>query len=1194
MKSPPGGKSFGGHLKEKCVIFPKHSSVPNGSALNVDAIRSALVLILNWSSAMTYPALRRFATCSGLVLSGLASLILISAIPLTGQAPGGRRGYYSSPSLRGQTIVFSSEGDLWTVGVEGGAARRLTTGSGIEDEARISPDGQTVAFSADYEGPREVYTMPIDGGLPQRRTWDGDSAPEGWAPDGRLLIATGRYSTLPEAELALVDDHGGREIVPLAQAAEAAYSSDGHTLYFTRWPRQWSETKRYKGGWAESIWSFDGKDEATPLTSDYPGTSTNPMFWNSRVYFLSDRDGVVNVYSMDAQGHDVKQESHQRLFDVSSASLDDGRMVYASGADLWLLDLKSGKEEIISITLVSDFDQLRQHWVTKPDKYLTQAHISPDGSQLVFTARGEIYKAPAKTGRVVKVAGESDVRYREARFLPDGKNIVALSTKTGETEFWKFPANGEGAPEQWTSDAKVLRWEGVPSPDGLWLAFHDKNHHLWIYDVKAKTDKRVAQSLNADFSNLTWSPDSRWLAFNVGAENTFEQIKVLNVASGEIKAITSDRFNSQNAAWSADGKWLYFLSDRNLSSTIHSPWGPRAPQPHFDRTMKIYELALVPGLRSPFLAADELHPDTPEKKDTEKPDTEKPKDNAAPAAAGDKKPDDTSKKTENNTGDKTSGKDEKKPAEEKKPPEVKIDFAGLDARLDEVPVAPGNYDSLDATEKRLCWTNRSDGPEPKTALQCVDIANKGDEPDTLLPDVKGYEISLDRKKMLVYKGDDFYVFDSDAKGSELSDAKKLAKSQVDLSHWTISTNPRDEYRGIFLDAWRLERDYFYDPGMQGVNWTAMRDRYLPLVDRVATRDELNAVIAQMVSELSALHTFVRGGDDRKPADKIDTATLGAVLRRDEKAGGYVVEHIYLHDPDLPNQAPPLARPDSLVLEGETIVSIDGQSLLSVSDERELLRGKAGQQVMLTVKNAKGETRDVLAKPISEETDSRMRYAEWEYTRRTKVDEASKGAIGYVHLQAMSSGDIDQWAQEYFPVFDRQGLIIDVRHNEGGNIDSWLLGELLRKAWFYWQPRVGNPSWNMQYAFRGYIVVLCDEQTASDGEAFSEGFKRLHLGTLIGTRTWGGEIWLSGSNRQADNGVATAAEMGVYGPEGTWLIEGHGVDPDKVVDNLPHATYAGTDAQLQAAIDMLTEEIKQDPRPVPQHPPYPDKSFEYKP
>jgi tricorn protease len=348
----------------------------------------------------------------------------------------------------------------------------------------------------------------------------------------------------------------------------------------------------------------------------------------------------------------------------------------------------------------------------------------------------------------------------------------------------------------------------------------------------------------------------------------------------------------------------------------------------------------------------------------------------------------------------------------------------------------------------------------------------------------------------------------------------------------------------------------------------------------------------MVSELSALHTFVRGGDRRKPDDDVSVATLGARLRRDEQAGGFVVEHIYEHDPDLPNTAPPLARPDSLVKEGEVITSIDGANALSVRDERELLRGKAGVQVMLQVKSSKGDTREVLVKPVSEEQDENLRYTEWEYTRRLKVESASRGSIGYVHLRDMGPADIDQWARDYYPVFNRQGLIIDVRHNGGGNIDSWLLSKLLRKAWFYWQPRVGNPSWNMQAAFRGHIVVLCDQETASDGEAFSEGFKRFKMGELIGMRTWGGEIWLSGSNRQADGGVATAAETGVYGPEGKWLIEGHGVDPDIVVDDLPHATFEGRDAQLEEALGLLTKEIQQDPRPVPQHPPYPDKAFRY--
>ena len=1123
-----------------------------------------------------HTTMRRAALSAALCLVILPNQSLVAA-PATA-AEQTHRGYYRDPSVHGETIVFTSEGDLWSVSVHGGAAQRLTTSPGMESMSSISPDGKSVAFLANYEGPKEVYTMSLTGGLPERRTWDGAAQPAGWAPDGRLVIATSRYSTLPGDKLVLVDALGKREIVPLAEAAEVAYGADGHTLFFTRWTKQWSSTKRYKGGWVENLWRFDGNGEAVPLTADYEGTSAHPMFWNGRVYFLSDRDGVMNVYSIDPDGHGLKQESHQKIFDIEAASLSDGHIVYASGADLWSLDLASGHEEVIPITLVSDFDQMREHWVKKPLDYLTAVHLSPDGSNAVFTARGEIFTMPAKNGRIVKVAGNSAVRYREARFLPDGKSIVALSTDTGETEFWKYSANGIGAAEQWTKGAKVLRWDGVTSPDGHWLAHHNKDEELWLYDIKTKQDKRIAQSMNGDFSDLSWSLDSRWLAFAEGTDNQFQQIKVLNVETGAIQAITSDRFNSANPVWSTDGKWLYFLSDRMLKTTIQSPWGPRQPEPHFDHTMKVYQLALTPGLRSPFLPADELHPDADDK-DKDKKDDKK---------TADSKKASTDKTAADKSADEKKA-DEKK--DEKKPSEVKIDFTDLASRLSEVPAPAGNYDKLQATDKRLCWLNANDDQQEHLSLQCLDIANKGDEVDTVLSDAKSYEISADRKKMIVRKADDFYVLDSDVKGAGLSDPKVLPKAAINLSRWTITTNPRDEFHGLFLDAWRLERDYFYDPKMHGVDWTAMRDRYLPLVDRVSDRDELNDVISQMVSELSALHTFVQGGDARKPADQIDLATLGAQLRRDERAGGYVVDHIYLHDPDLPNLAPPLARPESLVKEGEVITSIDGVDALSVPDERVLLRGKAGTQVLLHVKPATGDARDVLVTPISARDDAGLRYTEWEYSRRLAVEKASKGTIGYVHLRAMGSDDIDQWARDFYPVFDRQGLIIDVRHNHGGNIDSWLLSKLLRQAWFYFQPRTGNPSWNMQYAFRGHVVVLCDHETASDGEAFAEGFRRLKLGKVIGERTWGGEIWLSFSNTQADNGIASASETGVYA-DGKWLIEGRGVEPDMVVDNLPHQSFTGDDNQLRAALNELQQEIQADPRPVPPAPQHPDKSFKY--
>jgi tricorn protease len=1111
---------------------------------------------------------KRFSPCLVLL-----AVCLASSAHSAGDAPE-RSGYYRYPSVRGDTVVFTSEGDLWSVGIRGGMARRLTTNPGMESMAQISPDGQTLAFVGQYEGPSEVYTVPLAGGVPERRTWNGDSIPAAWAPDGRLLVSTSRYSTLPDPKLVLLDSHGGHEIVPLAQGSEAAYSSDGHSLFFTRWKKQPSSTKRYQGGYNETIWRFDGTGEAQPLTADWAGTSRNPMFWNARVYFLSDRDGVMNVYSMDARGHDVKQESHQRGFDIAGASLSEGRVVYACGADLWSLDLKTGHEELIPISTASDFDQLREHWVKAPLDYLTSVHLSPDGSRAIFTARGEVFTLPAKSGRIIKIAGNPGVRYREARFLPDGSHAVAVSTESGETEFWKYPANGVGAAEQWTHNAKVLRWDGVPSPDGRWLAHRDKDQQLWIYDIGTRQDKRIAQSRFGDFANLTWSPDSRWLSFVQTAANQFLQISIFNVESGAIQAITSDRYNSVSPAWSSDGKWLYFLSDRSLKTTVESPWGSRQPEPHFDRPVKVYELALTQGLRSPFLPADELHPDKPGAKDDDKPADAK-------AADGDN--------------------DAKKPAPKtsvvsgpRAPKDVKIDFADLPSRLNEVPVPAGNYDDLQVSDKRLCWMDGSDEAPRKLSLKCLDIANKGEELETVAGDIKNFEISLDRKKLLIAKDRAFYVFDSDLKAAGFADPKVLGKSAINLSGWSFFTNPRADFRGIFADAWRLERDYFYDRNMQGIDWTAMRARYLPLVDRVSDREELNDVIAQMVGELSALHIFVHGGDIRRSVDQVDLAALGARLRRDDKAGGFVVEHVYLHDPDLPNSAPPLDRPESRIKEGEVIVSINGENASSAPDERALLRGKAGNQVLLRVRSASGETRDVLVTPVKAADEANLRYAEWEYTRRLKVDAESGGQIGYVHLRAMGPQDIDQWARDYYPIYKRQGLIIDVRHNHGGNIDSWLLEKLLRQAWFYWQPRVGDSEWNMQYAFRGHMVVLCDQETASDGEAFTEGFHRFKLGKTIGVRTWGGEIWLSSSNFEADGGIATAAETGVYGPEGKWLIEGHGVEPDIVIDNLPHESFAGSDAQLKAALDLLKEQIRSDPRPVPSPPPYPNKAYPYKP
>ncbi|MDQ2798025.1 MAG: S41 family peptidase, partial [Armatimonadota bacterium] len=585
------------------------------------------------------------------------------------------------------------------------------------------------------------------------------------------------------------------------------------------------------------------------------------------------------------------------------------------------------------------------------------------------------------------------------------------------------------------------------------------------------------------------------------------------------------------------------------------PWGPRQPEPFFDHQTRIYQLALTPGLRSPFQPDDELHSDDAKPAD--------PK----PAAA----------KSE------AAKSDTPKPADAPKTPPIQITLVGLAGRIRVLPVPAGNYSDLSVNGSRLFWVRSESAPGSTPALMGLDIGHEKIVPKLLVDGIQGYGLTPDGKNLLLHKGGDFYVL-SAAGLLSLDDAK------VDLSAWAFSITPREEWRQMLVEAWRLERDYFYDRNMNGVDWPATLQRYLPLCDRVRDRAELNDLLGQMISDLSALHMFVYGGDIRQGSDQIAPGSLGAALVRDEAHGGFRVERLYHGDPDDPEHQSPLALPGVDVAEGDVITTINGVDTLSVPDPAVLLRRQAGQQVLLHVwEKATHRLRDVVVTPINSGQERDLQYTDWEVSRRQKTEMAGNGTIGYVHLRAMGADDIAQWARDFYPVFDRAGLIIDVRHNNGGNIDSWLLEKLMRKAWFFWQPRIGAPSWNMQWAFRGHVVVLCDEWTASDGEAFTEGFRRLGLGKVIGTRTWGGEIWLSSDNGLVDNGIATAAETGVYGEESKWLIEGHGVDPDIVVDNRPHATFEGQDAQLDAAIAYLKGEIRLHPVPVPPAPAYPDKS-----
>ncbi len=1090
--------------------------------------------------------------------------VLMILVPVSLSGAEGH-GYYRFPDIHGDTIVFTAEGDLWQVPAKGGMARRLTTHHGMESNARFSPDGKTIAFTGQYEGPSEVYTIPVEGGVPVQRTWEGDRATvAGWTPDGKIVYSTRQYSTLPNTQIALIDiGSNSKEIVPLAQASDGAYTPDGVTLFFTRLPFQGSRTKRYEGGRIQHIWKFTvGGDEAIPLTGDFPGTSKQPMWWDGRIYFISDRDGTMNIWSLKEDGSDLRQHTFHKGLDVDSASLQGGKIVYQLIADIRIYDIGDGSDNLVPITLASDFDQMRPRWVADPAAYITAAHPSPDGDRVVLTARGQVFVAPVEKGRLVQATRKDGVRHRFARFMPDGKTVVLLSDESGEVEFHTAPANGVGDEKTLTGDGKTLRFEGIPSPDGKYVAYTDKDFILWILDVEQKSSTKIDASENFNFTGLAWSPDGRWLAYDATADNLFNIIKIYGLDCGRIEQVTSDRVDCYNPAWSADGKWLYFLSDRTFDSVVPGPWGSRQPEPFFDRTTGIYMVSLKKGERSPFLPDDEAWLAEKEKK------------------TGDDKED-------NGKGGKDADKKEKD-SEEKKVASVTIEFDGIMQRDIGVPAGTGNFANLSAGENTLFWTDTQTGQADSRSLKALEIKNVDIEVKTVVSPMESYELSLNGKKIMLRKSGAFHVIDAGT-----SAPADLSKTRVDLGGWSFQLKPSLEWRQIFVEAWRLERDYFYDKDLHGVDYDRLLAKYLPYVDRVTDRYELSELIAHIVGELSALHTFVFGGDLRTAPENISQGMLGAMFEKDVKKDGYRISHIHRADPDIQAVSSPLARPDLQISEGDAITAIDGISVMTEIDLPVLLRNKAGRQVLLTLMDGKtGDRRTAIVTPLSPAEESDLRYHEWEYQRRLIVDERGDGQIGYVHLRAMGGDNMTEWVRAFYPVFDRKGLVIDVRQNRGGNIDSWILEKLLRRAWFYWKPRVGKPFWNMQYAFRGHIVVLCNEITASDGEAFAEGFRRLGLGKVIGTRTWGGEIWLSMTNNLVDRGVASAAELGVYGPDGDWLIEGHGVDPDIVVDNLPHATFDGTDAQLEAAIMHLKELIDKEPITVPPAPEYPDKSFRH--
>lgn len=1053
-------------------------------------------------------------------------------------ANASNQGYYRAPALHDQTLVFTAEGDLWTTELNQNQnqtkASRLTSLAAEELDATISKDGKWVAYTANYEGATEVYVMPIEGGVAKRVSFENSRVRiQGWTASGEVLYSTDNafgpanfwvLKTVDPQTLTITD-------LPLADAVEGTIDDKGEYVYFTQFGLQVSgdNVKVYRGGAKGEIWRYKlgSKQEAQRLTATHDGSVKQPMLSNGRVYFVSDQSGNDNIWSMTVDGKDFIQHTKYTDWQVRDAQLNNGRIVFQQGADIKLLNLANFTESTLDIELTSDFTHRREQWVNDPMDYATSTVFSHQSDNVVITARSHVAIASNDGRRLVQIDSPADSRVRDALLSDDGKWVYGISDASGEQEIWQYPADGSAGAKQLTKDGSTLRTSLSLSPNGRYLVHDDYMGNVWLYDLSRNNNQKIIQNGEGlgPYQDITWSGDSQFIALTkaeIGKQRP--QIVLYSINESKAQTLTSDKYESFSPSFSHDGKWLYFLSNREFKATPDSPWGDRNMGPIFDKRTQVFALALDAKASFPFAKPTEL--------------------------------------TVIKDAKKADSKDQDTPAK------VKVEWDGLNQRLWQVPVDAGNYNSLIATKDKLYLL---DGSQDKSELKLIKFDPLNIKVDTFSEDVGQYSLSKDGSKIMLRK-------QSDPKNLLIVDAgdklpSDVSRAKVTTDQWQLSISPPQEWQQIFEDAWLMHRDSFFDPQMRGVDWQAAKAKYQPLVDRLTDRNELNDIFMQMMGELNSLHSQVRGGDIAQDADAAKAAALGARLTQTDK--GVVISHIYQTDPELPLSASPLARIEVDAQEGDVIASLNGKKVTNIADVTQLLRNQGNKQVLLGLVRGKTAINTIVT-PHDIGTDAKLRYLDWVEHNGDKVAKASKGKIGYLHLYAMGSGDVESFALEFYTNYDKEGLIIDVRRNRGGNIDSWIIEKLLRRAWAFWQPTHGSTNANMQQTFRGHLVVLADQMTYSDGETFSAGIRALNIAPIIGKQTAGAGVWLSGRNSVTDKGMARVAEYPQYAIDGRWIVEGHGVEPDIEVDNLPYATFSGKDAQLEAAISYLKDELVQQP------------------
>jgi tricorn protease len=1051
-------------------------------------------------------------------------------------------GYLQHPTVHGDQLVFAAEGDLWVAPLAGGTAERLTTHVEVESQPSLSSDGR-VAFLAHYDGPEAVYVMPVAGGRPKRLTWeDAPLTIEGWTAAGEVLISSADVAGPAGRRVlrALDPADGSTTDWPLLDANQGIETPDG-TRVVTRFGIhvKGDHARGYRGGLQGQLWTLaPDDDEATRLLPAHDGALGDPLWVDGRLYVVSDVSGTPNLYSTTLDGSDLRQHTDWTDLGVRRPETDGRTIVYQRGADLYRWQPGDDGSVRIPITLRSDGDDARQRWLADPLDADVAMTLFPGEDRVAATVRGRVVTAGLDDTRRILLA--DGPRLRGAVVSGDGQWVYAISPIDGQDQIVRVRTDGRPGREVLTTERVGRRWRLALSPDGQRVVHSDGEGTLWSTDTRTRTSERIASEPTGDdgFWGLTFHPDGRLLAY---ARRSGPQVGVFlhDLEDGRVEAVTRPRFDAYSPAFSPDGHWLYFVSDRHFEATPGGPWGDRNMGPAFLSRGGLYAVSLDGSARFPFLA-DGL---------------------GSPVSEDDEEPEDTSGRKK--------GKRRKR-TERTEPPAVQWD--GLQDRVREVPRRPADYAAVLVGRDHLYAVATEPGDDENHLLSITMDADA--EVEHIADDIDDVALSADGKRLFWRSGSSAWIVAAD--GSKPRDRGEHA---VDLNGWRLPVDPGAEWVAMFDDAWRMHRDLSFDRAMRGADWDAVYDRYAPLAERVTHRAELDDVLGLMGAELGILHSQVRGAELPDDDEGGRDATLAAVFQPVE--GGLRVDTIYADDPDLIDRRSPLVRPEVDVRPGDVLVAVDRQPVASRADLAQVLVDKAGDRVLLEVRRGDGPVREVVVEPLGAWELDWRRYRHWENRTRAHVEDVGAGRIGYVHLSAMTGWDIADFAREYFAVSDRPGLILDVRGNRGGSIDSWILGELSRRTWAFWQApgeERAHGDANMQRSFRGHLVVLIDENTYSDGETFAAGIRALDLGPLVGTRTAGAGVWLSDRNPLVDGGRVRVAEYAQYALDGRWIIEGRGVAPDLEVVQPPVAAYRGEDAQLDAAIALVLERIAAEPVP----------------